>query len=110
MYMLMGNGNPKEKNMEIQVGNRVRSFDFADGPDGRALEGERACYVEGTVMDIVEATDGGYDRYRILVDRDVFGGKELDNRVGNEVFPPVNGTPTLFSGDTDFVELIPNGY
>jgi len=94
--------------MEIQIGNRVRSFDFADGPDGRALEGESACYVEGVVMAIEEIR--GCDRYKILVDRDVFSGKESDNRVGNEVFPPVNGTPTLISGNTDYVELIPNGY
>ena len=90
--------------MEIQIGNRVRSFDFADGPDGRALKGDRACYVEGTVMAIEEVQ--GCDRYRILVNRDVFQGEELENRVGREVFPPVNGTPTLISGPTDFVEII----
>ena len=90
--------------MAIQIGNRVRSFDFAEGPDRRALTGERACYVEGTVMAIEEVQ--GCDRYRIFVDRDVFRGKELDTRVGNEVFPPVNGTPTMFSGPTDYVELI----
>ena len=90
--------------MAIEIGNRVRSFAFADGPDGRALEGERACYVEGTVMAIEEVR--GCNRYRIFVDRDVFGGKESDNRVGNEVFPPINGTPTLFSGNTDFVEIV----
>jgi hypothetical protein len=90
--------------MAIEIGNRVRSFDFADGPDGRALEGERACYVEGVVEAIEEME--GCPRYRILVDRDVFGGNESDRRVGNTVFPPINGTPTLFSGNTDFVEIV----
>jgi len=89
--------------MTIQVGSRVRSFDFADGPCGRSLEGERACYVEGSVLAIEEVQ--GCNRYRILVDRDVFGGEESNRRVGDEVFPPVNGTPSLFSGPTDFVEL-----
>ena len=90
--------------MEIQIGNRVRSFDFADGPEGRAVTGERACYVEGTVIDVEEVE--GCSRYRIWVDRDVFQGKELETRVDTYVFPPVNGTPTLFSGDTDYVEIV----
>ncbi len=93
----------------IQVGDRVRSFDFADTFEdgtqyGRDLEGERACYVEGVVVgfDNIE----GCDRYRILVDRDVFGGKDDDRRIGRLVTPPINGTPKLFGSGTDFVESI----
>ena len=90
--------------MSISVGDRVRSFDFATGPSGRALTGERACYVEGRVEELVDVE--GCQRYRILVDRDVFGGEESDQRVGRYVNPPVNGTPTLFGDATDFVERV----
>ena len=93
----------------IQVGDRVRSFDFADTFEdgthyGRDLEGDRACYVEGEVVgfDNIEECD----RYRILIERDVFGGKEDDRRIGRLVMPPINGTPTLFGRATNFVELV----
>ena len=88
----------------IQVGDRVRSFDFSTSPGGRDLEGERACYVEGRVEDLVEVE--GCLRYRILVDRDVFAGEESDRRVGRHVTPPVNGTRSTLGGATDFVELV----
>lgn len=90
--------------MSISVGDQVRSFDFCDGPYGRSLSGDRACYVEGRVEELVVVE--GCLRYRIAVDRDVFGGEESDRRVGREVFPPVNGTPTLFGDATDFVEIV----
>jgi hypothetical protein len=93
----------------IQVGDRVRSFDFAETFDdgaqfGRDLEGERACYVEGTVLEMSDRE--GCSRYEIHVDRDVFGGEDSDRRVGQVVYPPVNGTPKSFGGACDFVELV----
>ena len=93
----------------IQVGDRVRSFDFAESFDdgaqfGRDLEGERACYVEGVVLDLADRE--GCPRYEIHVDRDVFGGEESDRRVGRVVYPPVNGTPKSFGGVCDSVELV----
>ena len=93
----------------IQVGDRVRSFDFAgsfeDGEQfGRNLEGERACYVEGVVESFVERE--GCPRYEIRVNRDVFGGEDSDRRVGNLVYPPVNGTPSLFGDECNNVELV----
>ena len=87
--------------MSISVGDRVRSFDFAHSRD---TSGERSCYVEGRVEEFVALE--GCQRYRILVDRDVFGGEESDRRVGRYVTPPVNGTPKSFGGVTDFVELV----
>lgn len=96
--------------MAISVGDRVRSFDFSRGPGGRDLSGERACYVEGHVEDFV--TIEGCLRYRILVDRDVFGGKDSTCRIGRYVHPPVNGTPRLggepdaLEGATNFVEFV----
>ena len=60
--------------MCLQVGDRVRSFDF----DSRKLEGPDACYIEG-VIEFVGAceTEGFYDcdRYKVKVTRQVFGGK-----------------------------------
>lgn len=92
--------------MSISVGDRVRSFDFSTSPGGRDLEGERACYVEGRVEELVEVE--GCLRYRILVERDVFGGEDSTVRVGRYCHPPVNGTPRLIGGAmvTNFVELI----
>jgi hypothetical protein len=77
----------------IEVGNRVRSFDFED----RGLTGERACYVEGTVVEIGNFPEfPDCPRYKIQVERHVFGGEELAEHE-DFVFPPVNGTPRLFS-------------
>jgi len=92
----------------IQVGDRVRSFDFAHARD---ILGERACYVEGHVVEadhvMRESTYGACPRYGILVDREVFGGEEVSNRrVGHHVYPPVNGTPKSLGDVTDFVELV----
>ena len=97
---------------DITVGTKVRSFDFADtGRNGevygRDLEGERACYVEGEVIGF---DDENFEcrRYKIQVERRVFGGKE-DAKVDPReavVCPPVNGTPTLLGRVTNFVERI----
>ena len=89
--------------MEITTGTKVRSFDFAQFGSGRDLTGDRACYVEGIVQGIDSAV--GYDRYIIKVTRDVFGGQDMDRRVGETVYPPVNGTLAI-SGVTDYVEAI----
>jgi hypothetical protein len=88
----------------IQVGDKVRSFDFAQGDFGRELYGDRACYVEGVVESFVERE--GCPRYEVRVEVDVFGGEESDRRVGNLVYPPVNGTPKSFGGACDNVELV----
>ena len=97
---------------DIQVGSKVRSFDFADtGRNGqvygRDLEGERACYIEGTVEGFDE---DNFDcrRYKIRVERRVFSGKEdakVDPREAH-VYPPVNGTPTMLGRVTNNVELV----
>ena len=91
--------------MKIVIGTRVRSFDFTGpGEYGRDLEGERACYVEGEVVAFDHLQ--GCPRYRILVDRDVFGGKEEETRLGDLVYPPINGTPTWGGNITNYVEAI----
>ena len=98
----------KEKTMSISVGDRVRSFDFAHSRD---VAGKRSCYVEGHVVEVGhtmhESINGSCPRYSILVDLEVFGGEDVPNRrVGQHVYPPVNGMPKSFGGVTDFVELV----
>ena len=88
----------------IQVGSKVRSFDFARGDRGRQLEGERACYIEGVVEGFKDLE--GCERYVIRVDRKVWAGEEVDNPYRGHVYPPVNGTPTSLGGVCDGVELV----
>ena len=84
----------------INIGDRVRTFDFPDAT--RALEGDHACYYTGTVEDITEAYHG--EAYKIRVDGRVFTGTPTD--YDPYVYPPINGRPKLFGGVTDGVELI----
>ena len=86
--------------MSIQIGSKVRSFDF----HSRDITGEDACYVEGEVVDI--RRDGGCDRYVILIEKQVWSGEEEDTHIGTLVQPPVNGIPKIFGGVTDGVELL----
>lgn len=88
----------------IEVGNRVRSFDF---PYRRDIEGRGACYMEGEVTAIVEHPHYGYKCYEIQVDRCVSKGNELPaQKYPPTIYPPVNGTPRTLGGDTDGVEVI----
>ena len=90
----------------INVGSRVRSYDFADGEFGRDSEGERACYAEGVVEGVCE---NFFDcpRYAIRVERRMFGGKERPAlNVGEHVFPPLNGTPSWTGQKCDGVEVL----
>ena len=90
----------------IEVGTRVRSFDFPlmtrEGLAlGVELEGERACYMEGVVEAIGEDDLEGCRRYRILVDKIVRSGvvSPLNVPEGERalIYPPLNGTPTFGS-------------
>ncbi len=115
----------------IPLHSHVRSFDFAQGPrkdgqpcdlwaaaDGRDIEGDRACYVEGVVCAIIPAGErfdtpdpGGFiypescDRYAIRVTRKVFSGKVTDDRQ-TWACPPVNGTPTSLGRVMNSVEVV----
>ena len=87
--------------MSIEIGSKVRSFDF----ESRDLTGENSFYVEGVVVDIGNVS--GNDRYSILVEKQIFRGKEADYHVGNIVYPPVNGLLNIATGTkTDGVELL----
>lgn len=87
---------------EIQVGDHVRSFDFAmtgimrDGTIGRTeTTGEYACYVDGEVEAIGEDVMEGCPRYRIRVVSQTVGGEPRAD-LPDYVYPPVNGTKSLF--------------
>lgn len=92
------------------IGQRVRSFDFED----RALEGERACYVTGTVTGILGAgelaADGetvfhDCDRYVIVAESRTFAGKPTDLACPDQqFFPPLNGTESWMGRTMDGVE------
>ena len=87
--------------MSIEIGSKVRSFDF----DSRDLVGENAFYVEGVVVDISETSCNG--RYSILVEKQIFRGEEANYHVGTIVYPPVNGLLNIVTGNkTDGVELL----
>jgi hypothetical protein len=94
--------------VDIKVGDKVRSFDF----DNRDLTGDRAAYVTGTVVDILEPGETFYrtgaafadcSRYVIrVVSRTRRGAaKHIADR--EYVYPPVNGTPTWIGRVTDGV-------
>lgn len=93
--------------MAIQVGSRVRSFDF----ENRDLAGVHACYIEGTVVAVglFDEFKRDFRRYKIQVEREVFGGEEFwDFQPGESfVYPPVNGTARMMGGLTDgVVEIV----
>jgi hypothetical protein len=91
-----------KSNSTIEVGSKVRSYDF----ESRDLEGERACYVEGYVMEVGVVLEG-CPRYRIAVDKRVFGGKVLNgSEAEQDVFPPVNGTASWLGKPIDVVVCI----
>lgn len=74
----------------INVGDKVRSYDFPD--DSRA--DARGCYIEGVVeaIGLFEFDNRSCERYRIRVtDRKWLGKTEYVTE--RHVYPPVNGTP-----------------
>ena len=82
--------------MDIQVGDKVRSFDFAMGDFGRDLEGERASFIEGVVIAIGDSPGcvKGCPHFHIEVGREVSSGIENFHRghlIGEIVLPEVGG-------------------
>lgn len=88
----------------IQLFDRVRSFDFADGEYGRDLTGPRANYIEGKVVGFADFED--CKRYAILVKLRIVGGNQVDARSDEFVYPPINGTLTTLGRRMDSVEVI----
>lgn len=82
------------------IGDRVRAFDFDDNRD---LDGERACYMEGQITGL-EHHEGCW-RYKIEVRKSIFRGMNMTDFPA-VVYPPVNGTPRMFGGECNGVEVI----
>jgi len=80
----------------ITTGSHVRSYDF---------ENNRDCYVDGTVLAIKTKPDSS-TWYEIQVERDVWQGHDVrgHSRIGELVYPPVNGRPKTFGGTCNGVE------
>jgi hypothetical protein len=89
---------------DVMIGDKVRSFNH----ENRDVEGPRASYIEGKVLDFKLWRDGT-TRYAIRVDRDVSRGVEVAFQAA-EVFPPMNGTPTSLGRATYGVVVIQRGY
>lgn len=96
--------------MWINIGDKVRSFDF---PHHRDLTGSMACYIEGTVQPA--NSNFGPGHYAILVTRVVRGGVDCTQdflsaaafeEVPPMVFPPINGRTNFDGTLTDGVEVI----
>tara|TARA_R110002020_G_scaffold46591_1_gene132525 strand:- start:953 stop:1441 length:489 start_codon:yes stop_codon:yes gene_type:complete len=82
---------------DINIGDKVRSFDFAAHRD---IEGPDACFVEG----IVEGFEGNH--LVIKVTREVFEGENLEVIGGRKVRAPLNGLRTSRGRITDGVVKI----
>lgn len=82
----------------IQVGDKVRSYDFP---------GRKDCYYEGVVekIGVFPEFPGSFSRYKILVHREVWDGKEVDFD-DPYVFAPVNGTQSTLGEVINGVERI----
>lgn len=86
----------------IDVGDRVRSFDF----ESRDIDGPKAYYIEGTVVELVMFQ--GCARYRIKSEIIVRAG-DVASFIPKDfeyILPPINGTPKLMGGECEGVELI----
>lgn len=71
---------------QVEKNDIIRSYDF------KPMVGRPDCFVEGKVLE-THNTDRGYQAYVIRVTRDVFDGKEFEERrngcrVGEIVYVP----------------------
>lgn len=88
---------------DVEVGDRVRSYDFPESipgyqdPDSRRHRSP--CFVEGTVVEIVDHPESPCQAYKIAVERRVWGGEETDDHAPFAT-PPVNGVQKTMGGVT----------
>lgn len=81
--------------LDLRIGDRVRSYDF-----GGVLDS----FAEG-VIEAMEPEMEGWPRYRVRVTRRVWEGRLLSSHVSH-VYPAANGLPTLNGGLTNLVVRI----
>ena len=73
-------------NFTVVNGDTIRAYDF------KPMVGREDCFIEGEVLDCIDTTQG-YQAYKIRVTKDVFDGKEFEERrngcrVGEIVYVP----------------------
>ena len=72
--------------LQVKIGDTIRGYDF------KPMVGREDSFVEGKVVERNAVTECGYNAYKILCTRDVFGGDQLPagmhSRVGQTVFVP----------------------
>jgi hypothetical protein len=78
---------------QIQVGDRVRTFDYDNRDD---------CFADGVVQGIGPRPDSECEHYYIEVERMVWKGEEQEAD-GDMVYPPINGTKTSMGFSTNYV-------
>lgn len=94
---------------ELKVGDKVRSYDSWHWRDIPA--DERSCII-GTIEAILSGdenpTEQGCGCYKISVEawRQGYGEELAAEHLPDYVYPPVNGTKTLFGDITDGVQKI----
>lgn len=101
----------------VRSGQMVRSFDFPE--HNTEVEGDNACFVEGTVLGIVELnksfswmsgdqkltyTSRDCQRVCIAATRRVARGKEIEH--ADFYFPPQNGLENWMGGKTNGIAII----
>lgn len=84
----------------IKVGDKVRSYDFPH---------TREYWYEGVVEGFKEVE--GCERYKIRIQKQFREGKEVKIsadrlKAAPHIYPPVNGTPRMFGGECNGVELL----
>lgn len=67
---------------KFKVGERIRSYDWETAP------GRKPCFIEGEILSI-NPPHLHHKAYEILVDRDVFNGREQTRRVGIKFYVPM---------------------
>ena len=72
--------------LKVELNDVIRSYDF------KPMIGRPDCFIEGRVLE-VSNLENGYQAYKIRVTKDVFDGKEFDERrngcrVGEIMFVP----------------------
>jgi hypothetical protein len=84
---------------KFKVGQRIRSYDW------ETIPGRKPCFVEG---EIVEINPEGlpFKAYKILRDRRVFDGREVDHQIGKPVYVPME---VMFGEFTDRVSYVGEG-
>ena len=84
-----------ETKLAINVNDTVRSHDF----DDHSTTGERACYVEGTIVKNFTNVVTGVKMHQIRVTKQIFGGEEKTT-FAEFAYAPVNGSEQMFGEPT----------